>query len=408
MSRRIFLHVGTPKSGTTYLQAVLWQNVATLKGNGLLLPGRFQVHYAAAKGVTSRRGMLRQTAFDTDTAWTRLVTQVNAWDGDALISHELFAPASADQARGVLADLHAEVHVVLTARALSKQVPASWQEQVRGGLAAPYSTYLSWVRDGRKKGAWFWEVQDLADIADRWAASISPERVHVVTVPADSTDPSLLWSRYATVLSLDASAYDISVPRKNASLGVVESELLRRVHAVRDERFRDGQRHEWTRKLLAAQVLANHRSAPILTPAKARRWLQERCEAMTATIHERGYDVAGSLDDLRWRPADETARLLSSVSDAELAEATAWTVAELQRMLAERAPVVGPPAVDPASGPAAILELLEHIRAVDTGAPPRPAPGTADRQGRGSQISALPVTGRLRQVARLVRGTSPR
>ena len=64
MAERIFLHVGTPKSGTTYLQAVLWQNADALKSEGLLLPGRFKTHYAAAKGVTSRTGMKREIGVD--------------------------------------------------------------------------------------------------------------------------------------------------------------------------------------------------------------------------------------------------------------------------------------------------------------------------------------------------------
>lgn len=392
MSRRIFVHVGTPKSGTTYLQAVLWHNAAALRADGLLLPARFQAHYAAAKGVTSRRGMHREVKIDMDTAWSRLARQVNRWPSDALISHELLSPATAQQAQHALAEVRGEVHIVLTARALHKQVPASWQEQVKGGLPTPYDVFLSRVRSDQAKGAWFWQVQDVADIASRWGAHLPPQRIHVVTVPADSADPSLLWSRYAATLGLDGSAYDLTVPRKNTSLGVVESELLRRVHAVRDYRFTDGNRHPWTRKLLATEVLGQRIGAPIRTPPQACDWLERRSVEMLDSLQTRGYEVHGALEDLSWQPAAADARLLSSVTEAELSEATLWTVHQLHRVLAHRHPGLTPPDVGPEDGVAGILDLLECIRGGDSGAPSRAAAGqaVASREPRESRIARLP------------------
>ncbi len=40
MANRVFLHVGTPKTGTTYLQTVMWANRDKLAEQGLLLPLR--------------------------------------------------------------------------------------------------------------------------------------------------------------------------------------------------------------------------------------------------------------------------------------------------------------------------------------------------------------------------------
>src|SRR5262245_15727853 len=98
MADRVFLHVATPKSGTTYLQTVLWQNSETLQKNGFLLPGRFRAHYAAAKGITSRSSRKQPTMGDAARAWPRLVKQINRWPAAAALSHELLAPASAQQA----------------------------------------------------------------------------------------------------------------------------------------------------------------------------------------------------------------------------------------------------------------------------------------------------------------------
>ncbi len=389
MARRVFLHVGTPKSGTTYLQTILWKNVAKLKADGLLVPGRFETHYAAAKGVTGRQGLRRETRIDIDKAWPRLTNQTNRWAGDALVSHELFAPATTEQARAARAEFDgSELHIIVTARALHHQLPASWQEQVKSGLPTPYDVFLARVRDDQAKGAWFWEVQDLASIGRRWAEGIPPSRVHVVTVPPDRSDPTLLWRRYASVVGVDPAAYDISTPVRNASLGLVESELLRRVHAVRDERFTDVARHRWTRKLLATQILSQRHGPRLQLPESSRGWLDGRTSDMVRAVRGAGYDVVGDLRDLERRhPPEQQWRSIDTVTPAEIDEAAAWTVAMLTDELRTKRPendASGP--VTPPAGIDGILELLEQIRALDTGSTPRPGRAFATaRTGRASR-----------------------
>jgi hypothetical protein len=374
MAERVFLHIGTPKSGTTYLQTILWRNVARLKADGLLVPGRFETHYAAAKAVTGRTGLRRETRIDIARAWPRLVNQANRFPRRALVSHELFAPASREQAQAAKEALQAsELHLIVTARALHHQLPASWQEQVKSGLPTPYEVFLARVREEQAKGAWFWEVQDLASIAQRWGDDIPPERIHIVTVPPDRSDPTLLWRRYASVLGLDPLAYDTDTPIRNASLGLVESELLRRLHAVRDERFTDGGRHPWTRKLLATKTLTLRGGDRLGLPDETRGWLSDRAAAMRQAVEAARYHVVGDLDDLDPRLAPGTrTRSVDSVTAAELAEASAWTIARLRAVLQDKHPTVPLPAVSDRDGVEGILELLEHIRGADSGTEPRP------------------------------------
>jgi hypothetical protein len=351
---------------------VLWQNADALKRDGLLLPAKFSLHYAAAKGVTTRTSLKRELEVDVDRAWGRLARLSKRWEHDALISHELLAPATRDQARAAKRRRgDAEVHLIVTVRALHRQLPASWQEQVKSGMSLPFPLFLNRVRDREARGEWFWDVQDAIDILDRWGARAGPSQVHVVTVPIGSPDPNLLWSRFSSVLGIDPAAYDSQVPRKNVSLGVVESELLRRVHAVRDGRFTDAQRHYWTRRILAGELLGQRRGAPILLPDDVRPWLEERSTEIGAAIRERGYHVVGDLDELAWGDPPADARAVASVTPEEIAEATSWTISRLQEQLVERQPANPPPPIGPDDGVPGILELLEHIRAADTGEMPR-------------------------------------
>ncbi len=262
MSKRVFLHVATPKSGTSYLQGVLWHNRDSLREAGLLLPGTFDAHYVAAKAVTERTTM-RHTEVDPGTVWATLTAGCNEWAGDALISHELMAPATTEQARRAVDQLRpAEVHLIITARALHRQIPAAWQQGVRGGRGLTLETFVNQVRTRTRRGVWFWTVQDVAAVANRWShAGIPLENVHIVTVPRDATEPTELWRRYASVLGLDAESYDADIPKKNASLGRAETEMVRRLHRLRDDRFPDP-RAKWTQSSWSTNSSRNVEATP--------------------------------------------------------------------------------------------------------------------------------------------------
>ncbi len=404
MAQRTYLHVGTPTSGTTFLQRVLWQNAAPLRAQGFLLPGRMVSHYTAARALTERpstgdhddRSETAPTVLTEigDHAWTKLVRQVNRWPGSALIGHPALAAATSEQAGRAVAALEGEVHLVLTARPVHLQAAVAWQEQVKAGRSAPLDAFLDRLQSDGNPGQRFWRLHDLADILSRWQGALPPERVHVVTVPGTTphTRPAEaheLWTRYAGVLGLDAAAYDARFDVVPTALGAVEAEVLRAVHARRDPRFTDPQRHVWTRQLLANDVLSRRHGAPLRLPPQARPWLSDRSRRMTDGIRSAGYEVVGDLDVLGWSDPPTEAQLPAEVTTQELESLASWTILRLQEALVHREPVTSPPPIGPDDGVDGIIELLEHIRAADTGRPPRSAPRDPSRALRLRQ--ALPV-----------------
>jgi hypothetical protein len=135
MTQVVYLHVGGPKSGTTFIQQVLEHNAAALADAGVLVVGpRLElIHAAMAVRDDRRLDDLPAAARD---AWDRVTEQVREWHGTAaIVSYELFANASAEQVRTALARLEGiEVHVVVSARDLGKAIASSWQEQLKFGL----------------------------------------------------------------------------------------------------------------------------------------------------------------------------------------------------------------------------------------------------------------------------------
>src|SRR5262249_8921820 len=127
---RAILHIGEPKTGTTFLQQVMWRNRAELAAQGLVLPGHHpQDHFRASQDL---RGIVK-LATDPAGAWTGeweiLASQARQAPKVAVISHELFSAADARQAdRAVSPLLPAAGHVVPTLRAMATLLPAEWQE----------------------------------------------------------------------------------------------------------------------------------------------------------------------------------------------------------------------------------------------------------------------------------------
>ena len=187
MARRIFWHVGTTKSGTTFLQRVLWAHHDELREHGLLLPGeRSGDHFAAALDV--REEPHRNSDPErVHGAWQRLVDEMAAWDGDALVTHELFAPATTEQARRAADALgealgEAELHVVVTARDLARQVPSEWQEHLKHRSVLDFPAFVAEARTDPRgpfspNGYHLWDEQDVAELLRRWAV-VPPARAH--------------------------------------------------------------------------------------------------------------------------------------------------------------------------------------------------------------------------------------
>lgn len=304
MSRLVLLHVGTPKTGTSYVQDVLWRNRPSLATRGVLYPAdRFDAQFLAALDLMR----LPWGGLETEAvgAWDRLTSAVRRWPGTSIISHEILATATRAQAERALADLghpDTEVHLVLSARDLVRQIPAEWQENIKHRRTFRYAPFLAAIADprrGSKVASWFWSVQELPDILDRWGSSLPPERVHLVTVPKPGAPRDLLWGRFAAVLGLTEVELDLDVHRENPSLGAPETALLRRVNQAVNAVLPPADYRPLVRELLAHRTLSQReRTARLGVPPETWAWADDLSRSWVEEIEKRGYDVVGDLDDL--------------------------------------------------------------------------------------------------------------
>lgn len=332
MARRAFLHVGTAKSGTSFLQDLWWRHRDELRARGLLLPGRGRRdHFTAAALVKGMTTVVDGLGERDREVWDRIVDETRTWSGDVLVSNEHFSDSPTDAAKAALADLASaagEVHVVVTARDLGRVLPSAWQQRVKMGARMPYRKFLGSVRreDGDQK---FWRYQDVPGILDAWSAGLPGERVHVVVVPAPGAPRDELWLRTASVLGLDVTGLDTAAQRPNDSLGVVEAELLRRVNDVvpRDQRSMAYSRHLKGSFVPTALVGSAPRDS-FAVPDNHVEWIEEHARTVVAALRSSPYDVVGDVDDLLPALAAD-GRTPDQVGEDELTAAATIVLARL-------------------------------------------------------------------------------
>ncbi len=306
VDRRLYLHVGHAKTGTSYLQTVFWGSQAALADAGLHLPLRgHNEHFLLALALRDDL----DPALDSASAYAlpdRLVAELrDAAPERVLISHEVLAvtdAAAAARFRSRLADQleDYELHVVLTVRDLRRQIPAEWQQRVKTRSTVPYEEFLDLVVRRQAGGRNFWISQDTPDVAERWRGDLPPERVHIVTTPPRGAAPTLLLERFCRVFDVDPGLLDPDVARVNESLGVAQAELMRRVNVALGKRMTEPRAgyNRVARNGLANRVLAQQAGEQIDLPERLDEWCSDEAERIVAHIASQGYDVVGDLDDL--------------------------------------------------------------------------------------------------------------
>ena len=332
-----FIHIGPPKTGTTYLQDILWSNEKPLRRQGVLLPGKAKrEHFRAAKDV--RRLNRRKKGIDLGGPWGTLAAQMRSWPGRSVVSSEWLAVCGEAAVAHIVTSLgEVPTHVVITARDLGRVVPAVWQERVKNGSGRTLPDFVAGLADPEHSdlGRTFWNVHDSRALVRRWCTVLPPDRVHLVIVPTAGAAPDELWHRFAGIFLEDTTAYDTASVAANPGLGAADAEFLRRVNVEMDGRLDKSVHASTVKNLLAKQTLAGRNDAGgrVELDSGTRSWLSERADETIDELRSSGCHVVGDLDELRV-PVDGPAELLTPEATDPVAVARAGVLAVRELLLA--------------------------------------------------------------------------
>jgi hypothetical protein len=303
---KVYLHVGEPKTGSTHLQQVMWRNRAALALCGVMLPGpRPLAHWRAAMDLREVPQLPNDPIGSYAGAWDRIARQAQRAPRAAVISHELFAAVSEEQAKRALVSFgDAEVHVILGVRDFATLIPAEWQESIKHRSTRGWGDWVSDIIDHEADAAdrrqfWFWRVHDTLEILRIWSQDLPPERIHVVTVPPRGSTPDLLWQRFSGIIGANHKSVDTSLAESNASLGLTETELLRQINLAIPESLPNWFYMNVVKDRIAAQILANEPKPERLELPKERfAWAAKESKRVAAGLRAAGVDIVGDLADL--------------------------------------------------------------------------------------------------------------
>jgi hypothetical protein len=335
VSRTVHLHVGIAKTGTTYLQRRLFANRELLQRNGVLYPGaRPSAHFLASLDLrgTTFKGHQYEGA---NGAWDRLVAAANRFGGSTLISHETLARATpAHIERAVHGFTTDDVRVIITARDLARQIPATWQETLKNRSEWPYGEYLETVfstwPSASRPGGGFWAAQDVEALVRRWTAVVGIEHIIVVTVPPPGADREELWRRFAQATNLPDIDYVAGPDSANSSLGVAEAEVLRRLNPLLTDSL-DWPRYDaLIKKRLAETILGpldtrGRLTLPVAWQAPAREIAASQMSYLTAS----GVTVVGDVSDLQPQRAEGEGAQPDALTDTDVLDAAMRALAGL-------------------------------------------------------------------------------
>lgn len=296
MARHVYLHIGAPKTGSTYVQNVLWNNRYALKRAGILMPGTPRAHDEAMADLRELSWRDAKAAW----SWDRLVAKAAKWPGDVIISNEGLGGASAEQAGRAVESLRpAEVHIVVAGRDLWRTFPSMWQQSIRARSIWTFESFISAVERGKFDD--FWENHTANRMLRRWGDLVPEGQRHLVTVPAPGAPHDTLWERFAGVLGIADGVCELDTPTANPSLGAAEIEVLRRVNQALGDRYphRTPYQRVVQRHLVDEVLKQNSNELRFSVGPERAEWVVELAEKQIRDLRDYPCRVAGDLEELR-------------------------------------------------------------------------------------------------------------
>ena len=303
MAERVVLHIGTMKSGTSFVQSALASEPAALEAAGACyLGGTYGRQTKAVRDVFRWPERPRRHR-----RWRALAREAHSFRGHTgIVSMEFLSfaqDAAIEPLLAPLADLRVEV--LLTVRDQARAIPAQWQTFTRNFGTDDWGTYLRRIdasgfgRAKRSRAATtFRRAQDVGSILDRWTADPRVAGVTVVTLPPPGAPREELWRRFCRASGVPAEDAELDDVHENTSLGYASCDLLRRLNVHLED-----VKPRFYRK--AMRPLGRHVLAP-LRDAEERPELDRRGAQLAAELNRRiretvstgGFRLVGSLDDL--------------------------------------------------------------------------------------------------------------
>lgn len=298
MTHPVYVHIGPPRTGTTSLQQLLWNNRKTLRSEGICLPGKVRGAQFAAITELVHGANVPAGEQASKGSWSELTGEILAHDGPVVISHERLAASDRSTIARLLDDFaEREVHVVYTIRDLVAMTLSAYPAMLKNGIALTFEEHLARATAGVPEER-VWNTR-AGRALRRWGSVVPPHRMHIVTVPPRTAPRTLLWERFSSVIGHDPDNGTTETARTNESVGVVEADFLHRLNNLAGDDWTP-EHQQFVRHVLTPRLLSQRegqRKLQLRDP-DARAALTRQTQVLVEEITARGFHVVGDLKDL--------------------------------------------------------------------------------------------------------------
>lgn len=306
--KRLIIHPGFHKSGTTALQESFALNRALLRENGILYPHiGTKAHHRVAWALTQRPwGWNKRGGERTPPkVWEKMVDRIKgAKEETVILSSEFFSELDGEKIRKIRSEIKGrDIQILFTLRPLAKLLPSSYQQYLKYGITIEYEDWLHAILDkpGESKvSPTFWKRHSHGKVVARWVDIFGKSNVTLLIV--NEAAPTFLFDEINALLNLPKSTINAAPSGSNRSLTMEEISLLLEINRqFPKERVWD----EYENFIRAGYVreLTDHvppapDKARLLTP----RWAIDKANELGRDIQKEltglGVNIIGDLDSL--------------------------------------------------------------------------------------------------------------
>lgn len=228
--KKLVLHIGMMKTGTTFIQKILNLNYEALKCRKVIYPalGAFN-HQSAFYGLCGSDIYWNKVENDSDKASSlKLLNSIQCADPDdtLILSSEALSTLNEKGIENLIKKIGCPDKVILTVRNLQRTIPSAWQQYIKGGNLKGYEDFYQSLIKNRKSLSGPWRTYSYGEVVSRWSKFCN---VDVIVVDEGSKEE--LWNNFCASLELDDFELDIAIQpsESNISLSLEDVFILQRL-----------------------------------------------------------------------------------------------------------------------------------------------------------------------------------
>ena len=306
MAKRLIVHAGFHKTGTTALQSALFAATDQLRELGLIYPHvGGKAHHKAIYSLMGRGwGWEERGGNPPDPKkWPELVKKVKRAKGTVIVSSEFLCELDEEQIARFKNELSIEdATIYFTLRPLLKIVPSAYQQHLKIGIRSDYEKWLHSILDDPGKSTItpsFWVRHQHERVLAKWIAAFGRERVKLVIV--DEKDPEFMYQVFNQALGLKTPLLKEQKEKdSNRSLTLTEVALLRKINRIYPKKRSWHDYETFIRqgavKYLTNKVKPSEDAERLLTP----QWAVDEIAKISARsvdeIKGLGIEIIGDID----------------------------------------------------------------------------------------------------------------